>query len=76
MATFQNHMSWYYPKMYESTIQEFVNGMISKINTEMTADSPANGKSAIMQDQNKIDDNAMLNYQDSINAAMQRQTQK
>lgn len=46
------------------------------VNTEMTADSPANGKSAIMQDQNKIDDNAMLNYQDSINAAMQRQTQK
>ena len=43
------------------------------VNTQITADSPNAGKSAIMQDDNKMRDNAQLNYQDSINAGIQKE---
>jgi hypothetical protein len=42
------------------------------VKTEMTADSPNSGAKAIMQDDKRINDNAMLNYQDSINAGIQK----
>ena len=42
------------------------------IKTEMRADSPTSGDKAIMQDDRRINDNAMLNYQDSINAGTQK----
>lgn len=42
------------------------------VKTEMRADSPNNGKSAILQDDKRINDNAQLNYKDSINAGIQK----
>ena len=42
------------------------------IKTEMRADSPNNSAKAIMQDDKRINDNAQFNYQDSINAGIQK----
>lgn len=42
------------------------------VKTEMRADAPNSGDKAIMQDDNRLNDNATLNYQDSINAGIQK----
>lgn len=42
------------------------------VKTEMRADAPNSAKNPIMQDDKRANDNAQLNYQDSINAGIQK----
>ena len=50
----------------------FGTGQKKVVRTEMRADAPNSGDKAIMQDDKRINDNAQLNYQDSINAGIQK----